>query len=125
MKTLSDYKDEEAIELWARLLDPFVNIFKDKDVMGMFRSKKPSILIAQELLKSHKKEASDILLAIDPTPLNGLNILVRLVAMINEMTEDETLRSFFGLSAGANKHETSSGPATENIKDNLNTSSNM
>ena len=125
MKRLSDYKDEEAVELWANLLDPFINIFKDEDVRGMFAAKKPSILIAQEMLKSHKKDVSAIMLIIDPTPLDGLNILIRLVTMINEMFEDPTLRSFFGSSAGVNKVEIPFGSATENTEDNQDTSLDM
>lgn len=125
MKKLSDYHDEDAIELWADLLDSLINIFKDEEIIEVCRAKKPSLFIAQKILKLHKEDASTILLTIDPTPLNGLNILVRLVGVINEVSTDPTLRSFFELSAGVNKVETPSGSAMENIEDNQDTSSNM
>ena len=32
MKRLSDYKNEDAIELWANMLDPILNIFQDNEV---------------------------------------------------------------------------------------------
>ena len=125
MKRLSDYQGEEDIELWADLLDPLASIFKDKEIVEMCREKKPSLFVAQKILKSHKKDASTILLTIDPTPLNGLNILVRLVEVINEVSKDPTLRSFFELSAGAIEAKKSFGSAMESTEDNQDTSSNM
>lgn len=124
MKKLSDYKDEQAIELWADLLDPLVEIFKDQRIIDAFRSGKPTIVLAQEMVKSHANEVSKMLLTVDPTPLNGLNILIRLVGVLNELTEDPTLSDFFGLSAAVKKQETSSGSATENTEDSQNISSN-
>ena len=41
MKTLSDYKDEEAIELWADLIDPLTAIFSDKEFMQGLKGKPP------------------------------------------------------------------------------------
>jgi hypothetical protein len=124
MKKLSDYKDEQAIELWADLLDPLVEIFKDQRIIDAFRSGKPTIVLAQEMIKSHANEVSKMLLIVDPTPLNGLNILIRLVGVLNELMEDPTLSDFFGLSAVAKKQETSFGSATENTGDSQSISSN-
>lgn len=124
MKKLSDYKDEQAIELWADLLDPLVEILKDQRIIEAFRSGKPTIILAQEMIKSHANEVSKMLLIVDPTPLNGLNILIRLVEVLNELTEDPTLSDFFGLSAVVKKQETSSGSATENTGDSQDISSN-
>jgi hypothetical protein len=124
MKKLSDYKDEQAIELWADLLDPLVEIFKDQRIIDAFRSGKPTIVLAQEMIKSHANEVSKMLLIVDPTPLNGLNILIRLVGVLNELMEDPTLSDFFGLSAVAKKQETSFGSATENTEDSQSISSN-
>lgn len=124
MKKLSDYKDEQAIELWADLLDPLVEIFKDQRIIDAFRSGKPTIVLAQEMIKSHANEVSKMLLIVDPTPLNGLNILIRLVGVLNELMEDPTLSDFFGLSAVAKKQETSFGSAMENTGDSQNISSN-
>lgn len=113
MKKLSDYKDEEALELWADLLDPFIAIVGDKKIANMLRSKMPPVATAREIIKTYKKEASEILLRIDPTPLDGLNIIVRLVSLLTEIISDPTLQSFFGLSAEEKKEEISSGNVTE------------
>ena len=116
MKKLSDYKGEDALELWADLLDPFIAIDGDKKIATMLRSKMPPIATAREIIKTYKKEASQILLRIDDTPLDGLNIIIRLVTLITEIVNDKTLQSFFGLSAEGKKEETSSGNVTEIIE---------
>lgn len=125
MKKLSDYKGEEAIELWADLLDPFVAIVGDKKIAGIIRSKKPPLEIAKEVLKSYKKEATQILLTIDDTPLDGFNIIVRLVDVINEFATNKTMMSFFGSQAEGKEQKKPSGLPTENTEESPNTSSNM
>ena len=118
MKKLADYKGEEAIELWADLLDSFVEIVGDKKIADMIRAKKPPLILAKEIIKTYAKQVEQILLRIDPEPLNGLNIVVRFTELLTEIGSDPTMQSFFGLSAEAKKEEKSSGSATENIEEN-------
>lgn len=129
MKRLSDYKGEEAIDLWADLLDPIIEIVGDKKIADMIRAKMPPVLTAKEIIKTYKKQAAQILLTIDDTPLNGLNILIRLVSLLNEIGEDKTIQSFLEQSADMNqkKQEISSMSATENIEESetLSISSDM
>lgn len=127
MKKLSDYKDEDAIELWANLLDPFVEIVGDPKVANMLRAKKPPLLIAKEMVKEYKKQVSEILLAIDPTPINGLNIVFRLASVVSEIMKDEDVQSFFVSVPEEKKEKTSSGLVMENTEASVNsdTSSDM
>ena len=106
MKKLSDYEGEEAILLWADLLDYITTIFQDKEVLEAVKGGKAKFKIAEVMLKTHKKECEAILLRIDPTPLNGLNIIIRLVEVIKEVGSDPTIQSFFGF--GAQKTESES-----------------
>lgn len=117
MKKLSDYKGEEAIELWANILDPVIEIVGDKEIAGMIRAKAPIIVVARKAIEEYRKEVSELLLAIDSTPLDGLNIVTRLASVINEIGNDEEIKSFFGLSAGKTG-EIPSGSATENTEAN-------
>lgn len=117
MKKLSDYKGEEAIELWADLLDPFIEIVGDPKISGMLRARKAPIVIAKEILKTYKEQAIQILLRIDDTPINGLNILFRLAGLITDIGNDPTIKSFFASSAEEKKGETPSGSAMENIEE--------
>ena len=114
MKKLSDYKGNEAIELWADLLDPLSNIFTDKAIADTVHAGKSKIEIAKMIIKNHSQDAVNILTRIDDEPINGLNIIVRLVELITEIGQDETIRRFFGFAA----EQTSefSGSATVNTE---------
>lgn len=114
MKKLSDYQGEDAIELWADLLDPMTAILGDPDIAKVLQdSKKPPLLKAKAVLKKYKKEAEAILLRIDPEPLNGLNIIIRLVSILVEAGQDEEVKAFFGFAGQAETASESSGSPTE------------
>lgn len=116
MKKLSDYQNDEAIELWADLLEPLGRIIQDDKIRKTIQGGKAPITIAQEILKNHSKDASEILLRIDPEPLNGLTIVVRLVALINEIGSNKDLKGFFGFAETQTDSE-SSGSAMANTED--------
>lgn len=118
MKSLSDYKDEEAIDLWVDLMDPVKSILMDKKVQGVIHSNVPPMVIAQKILKGHKKEAIEILERIDNTPVDGLNILVRLIDILVEIGNNEDIKSFLVFAGQANKQSKPSGLPTGNIEDN-------
>ena len=120
MKRLSDYKGEEAVDLWVDLLDLMSDILKDKKVAELVRSGKPKIELAKGLLKLHKSDVIRVMERIDDTPVDGLNIITRLVVLISEIGEDETVRSFFGYSEQANKGRESSISAMENTEESEN-----
>jgi hypothetical protein len=117
MKRLSDFKDEEAIDLWADLLDPIVAITSDPKIAEIKRSGAPVIKIAKEILLLHKAEAVEILLRIDPTPITGLNLVARVVDILLELESSPELQGFLGLSEPETKNEGSSGSVTGNIKE--------
>ena len=115
MKKLSDYKDEAAIDLWADLLEYASVIFTDPEVKQAANGSK--VDLAKKMLKLHKKEVCQMLLLIDDEPIDGLNIVIRLVSILNEIGKDPELRDFFGL-PGQNEKKESSGSATENTEEN-------
>lgn len=116
MKKLTDYKGDEAIELWADLLDPLSVILTDEAIRKVVQSGKSKLDIAKEVLKKHKKEATKILLRIDNTPIDGLNIILRLVDLITDIGQNEQINGFFGYAEQDQKVKGSSGSPTENIK---------
>lgn len=120
MKKLSDYQGEEAIELWADLIDPLTEILGDERVKDVVTKGKSRLDIAKTILKEHKKEATEILLRIDPTPINGLNILLRLIGLLGEMSTSEEIKSFFGFAEQVKTDEESSGLLTANTEANEN-----
>lgn len=116
MKKLSDYQGEAAIDLWADLLEPLTVLLGDEGIKNAVRAGKPKTEIAKEILKNHKKEASEILLRIDPEPINGLNLVLRLVAVITDIGKNEEIASFFGYAVQANQEENAFGSATESTE---------
>lgn len=116
MKKLSDYHGDEAIELWADMLDPLSKILEDDKIKNIVRSGKPKLLIAKEILKKHKKEALEIMLRIDPTPIDGLNVVLRLVNILTDIGSNEEIKGFFGYAEQEKTGKGSSGSVTESIE---------
>lgn len=114
MLKLSDYKGEEAIELWSDLLDPISSIINDEEVAKVVKSGKSKLEIAKEIMKRKRTEAEQIMLRIDPQPLDGLNIVVRLLQILSEIGSNEDIRPFFGYAAQEQMEKGSSGSAMEN-----------
>lgn len=116
MRRLSDFKDEEAIDLWADIMDSASGIIQDPEIQKLANGNASVIVMAKQMLKSHKKEVCDILLRIDDTPINGLNLPMRTVSVLNEIGEYPELSNFFGMQ-GQNEVSESSGSAMENTED--------
>ena len=116
MKKLADYKGEEAIELWADLLDPMTNILSDPKMAKLMGSGKPPLLIAKGILKEHKTDAVEIMLAIDPEPIDGVNIVTRLVSVVLEFLNNEDIKGFFASAGQAQMVNASGGSATGSTK---------
>lgn len=114
MKRLSDYKGEEAIDLWADIIESVSEIIKDPELQNIANN--VSVIdAAKYILKTHKKETCDVLLRIDDTPINGLNVLIRTVSVLSEIGEIPELADFFGMQ-GQNEVSESSGSAMENTE---------
>lgn len=114
MKKLSDYTGEEAIELWADILGPAAKILSDKEIAKKYRSQSV-IDTVKYILKNHKQEAVEILLRIDDTPIDAINIVSRILNLINEIKDREEVKDFFGSAEQETMANVSSGSATENI----------
>lgn len=114
MKKLSDFQGEEAIDLWADIFEDIGAIVSDQEIAKYAKGNK--IVLANKIIKLHKKEICSILLKIDDTPINGLNLISRTVKLLNEIGADPDLRDFFVLQ-GQNEIGESSGSAMENIEE--------
>ena len=117
MKKLSDYKGEEAIELWADLLDPVTAMLANPNVANAAKGNGGSMLnMAKVLMKESPKAVEEILLRVDDTPIDGLTIPLRLLNLLNELQENESLKGFFGSAEQEKTAEESSGSATGNTE---------
>lgn len=111
MKSLKDYKGEEAIELWADLAEPIAKIMADEEVKNSYGNGKPIIIMVKTILKRHKEEAEEILLRIDDTPINALNLVTRTLSVALEVINDESVASF--LLQASEEEATTSGNVME------------
>ena len=116
MKRLSDYTGNDAIELWADILDPLTAILGDGKVRAAIQSKVSALTIAKVILENRSKEAESILTRIDDTPINGLNILTRLIALLADIGSSDDVKGFFGFAEQEKTVKESSGSPTESIK---------
>ena len=116
MKRLSDYHGNEAIELWADLIDPLTAILTDEEIRKIVQSGSNKIEIAKQILKKHSAEATDILLRIDDSPIDGLNIVLRLVNLLAEIGENEEIKIFFGFAEQDQTGSASIGSVTESTE---------
>ena len=116
MKRLSDYTGAEAIEIWGDLLDPMMEIFSDKEIVEDIQEDKQMIIPARKILKTHSESVEKLLLRIDPTPLNGLNVVFRVVGFLTDIGSNGDMTDFFEFAEQANKEKKYSGSPTESIE---------
>lgn len=92
---LSEYKNEQALDILADILEPSAKIFSDKDVKQAFE-KGDKISGIKAAIKGHKTEIIEILAVLDGVPVaeyecNVLTLPVKLLEILN----DTDLMSFF------------------------------
>lgn len=117
MRKLSEYKDEEALDLLADILEPAIKIFADPAFAGAIITNK-RVTAVKIAAKNHKREVMEILAAMEGVPIdeyhcNVLTLPMRLLDIIN----DEGLQAVFTSQVQEKKESTSSGPVTENTGD--------
>lgn len=114
MKKLSEYKDEEAIELLADIMEPTAAIFADDEVVKEYRGGNTMAAI-QKALKKHAKKIMQIMATIEGVPLSEYHCnVLALPKTILEIISDPELQGFFSSLASTEETE-SSGDATETI----------
>ena len=112
MKKISEYKDEEALDILADLIEPAETIFSDKDVQSA--NSKSMWKAVKVAIKKHKKEVMEIMAILDGVPVEDLHInVLSLPIKVMEVISDKDLVNFFVLQ-GQNMESTSSGSVMEN-----------
>lgn len=115
MKKLSEYKDEEALELLADILDPITDILADQEVVKAFtkKSKLQGIGLA---IKKHKRAVFECLAILEGVPVKDYHCnVITLPITILDIINDKDLIAFFG-SQSQQMEEESSGSVTKTTK---------
>lgn len=93
-KKITDYKNEDAIELLADLVEPCSVILADEEIKNEKKQTK-AISIA---LKKYKKEVISILARIEDVPVdkyecNALTLPFKIIEMLNDKAVQDFLES--------------------------------
>ena len=110
---LSDYKDEEALDLLVELIEPAADIFSDKEIAELIRNNGKPMAAVKLAIKNHKKSVIQILATLEGVPVEEYhcNIFTLPIALLN-LLNDKDLMNFFS-SQGQMTDVNSSGSATE------------
>ncbi len=118
MKKLSEYKDEDALELLADLITPISEIASDKKVISAFR-KKSKLAGISVAIKQHKKAVMECLAILEGVSLEDYHCnIITLPKTILEIINDTELADFF-VSQSQQMDKESSGSATENSEEKV------
>ena len=111
---ISDFENEEALDLLADIIEPAAQIMADEKVAEMVRAEKPALIIAPYILRNHKKSTMEIVASLhkttpDKVRFNAVTLLSDLLDIIN----DPEVMGLF-TSQGQIMQDNVSGSATEN-----------
>lgn len=86
---ISDFKNEDAIELLADLIEPIGDLISHKEVKEAIQSKQSKLAIAKVMLSSGKNEVLQILAALNGVPIseftcNPITIFKDLLTLLND-----------------------------------------
>lgn len=116
MKKLSEYKDEQALDLLVEIMEPAAAIIGDPAIKEAWATGN-RLKVAKAAIKGHKAQVMEILAVMEGVPVeeyhcNIFTLPMRAVEILN----DEELLSVFTSQAQEMMQSVSSGPVTENTK---------
>lgn len=115
MRKLSEYKNEEAIELLADILEPVCEICADDEFQKSLSKSKMEIV--QTCMKKHSKALLKIMAVLDGVPFEEYHVnILELPVKVLQLLNDEELMNFFH-SQGQMISSVASGSAMENTQE--------
>jgi hypothetical protein len=131
MKKLSEFRDDEAMDVLAEILEPAINLIKNNNFKLAMRGDKekgikPNRTQAIKIaITENRKDVVTIMAVLNEKPVEEFHYnLLTLPQMMLEMFNDKELIDFFQYRSEMDS-ETPSGSAMENTEENQSTSSNM
>lgn len=116
MKKISDFKNEDAVDLLAGIFEPVTSIFGDPEIIKASEENIPQVKLVSLVLKRHKKEIVEILATMDGVPVEEYSCTpVTILTKILSLTNDKELVAFFA-SQSQTAFQTPSGSVMENTE---------
>ena len=119
MRKLSDFRDEEALDVLAELIDPVVDIASDKEIQKAFEAGSEATMadVVKLIIKGHKRAVMAVMAVLEGVPLEQFHCnLLTLPSQVMQIMNDSDLKAFF-TSQVQNISLNASGSATENTKE--------
>lgn len=111
---LSDFENEDALDLLADIIEPAAEIMQDEKIVQIIRSGKPPLFAVAEILRKHKKSAVEIVAAIHKEKPQTIRFnVISLTNDILDILNDPEIQQVFS-SQSQTQESTYSGSATEN-----------
>lgn len=125
MRKLSEYRDEEALDLLADIIEPISELTADEDFKNVFGGEEKKKFSAKDMFmairiacKKHKAAVMTILAALEGVPVEEYHCNVFTVPLrFFELITDKDMLSVFTSQVREMNLSPSSGPATENTGD--------
>ena len=113
---ISDYKDEEALDLLVELIDPAAEIFSDKQIANVLQNNQPAIKAVKLAIKNHKQSVIKILATLEGVDVKDYhcNVFSLPIALLDLMNDKE-LMNFFSYQ-GQMEGASGSGSVMENTE---------
>lgn len=113
--------NEDKLELFADVLEPFAALLADGEVMGVLNRNEPIIRAVSLAIKRHKAEVTEIfarLEGVEPEEydFNPMRVTFKALQFFGRSDVQQMVRELF-TSPEQNDAGASSGAATENIED--------
>lgn len=116
MKKISEFRNEEALDLLVDIIEPTARIFGDAELRKAVLRKAKKIECIKIAIKNHKSDVIEILALLDgEDPKKYDTGLVRIITKLLEVLNDEELSDFFKLQ-GQMVAQTSLSSVTENTE---------
>ena len=117
MKKLSDYKNEQALDLLVEILEPCVEIMADEEVVDKIQNGKTRMEGVKLMIANHKSAVISLLAALDGCPVSEYECsFFTLPLRLMEVITDKELLSFFTDAQTLNSN-TAFGSAMENTEE--------
>lgn len=117
MKLLSDYKNEEALDLLVEILEPCTELLSDEATLKLLYSKGKRMDGVKLMIQNHKRAVIKILAALDGVPASEYECgFFVLPTRIIEVLNDKELLSFFTEQQNQSS-ASASGSATESTEE--------
>ena len=119
MRRLSDFKDDEALDVLCDLIEPACVIMADETVQKAFEQGSGMTMVqaVKLIIKGHKRAVMEIMAALEGVPVEEFHCnLLTLPMQVMQILNDNDLKNFFTLQ-GQTDSLTDSGSATENTEE--------